>query len=39
MWSRALVVVCADALRQSRSNALEVKFKAEASTHTFSKFL
>lgn len=39
MQSRALVMVHADALRKSRNDALEVKFKAEASTDTFSKFL
>lgn len=32
-------MVHADALRKSRSDALEVKFKAEASTDTFSTFL
>ena len=36
---RASAVVRADALRKSRSDALEVKFKAAASTDTFSKFL
>lgn len=39
MQSRALVVVYVDDLRKSRSDALEVKFKAEASTDMYCTFL